>query len=59
MIMGLIFILMLVVTVIWNVFFPTVSFNNAYDELKDLNQTEINEKIYETVQETVIAGLNT
>ena len=33
-IMGVIFLLILGVTVIWNLFFPGVSFNNAYDEVK-------------------------
>ena len=30
----------------------------TYDPKKDLNQTEINQKIYETVQETVLAGFD-
>ena len=39
-IMGVFFFLILGVTVIWNLFFPGVSFNNAYDEVKGQGSSE-------------------
>ena len=42
LIMGVLFFLILGVTVIWNVFFPGVSFNNAYDEVKGQGSSDMN-----------------
>ena len=40
LIMGVLFFMILGITVIWNVFFPGVSFNNAYDEVKGQGFTD-------------------
>ena len=49
LIMGVIFILMLGITVIWNVFFPSVSFNNAYDEVKGPGSSDTDVYILEYI----------
>ena len=49
LIMGVIFFLMLGITVIWNVFFPSVSFNNAYDEVKGPGSSDTDVYILEYI----------
>ena len=46
---GLIYLIILVATICWNIFWPSYSFNAAVDDIQDMNLTETVDTVEEAV----------